>query len=78
MDTQQPDSSWKPLGGTDASLTALAERLYQAAQRGVFEELGIKPPIGRLLGADWWNDSPENGHECQIDLDLLRRSLTTC
>ena len=35
------------------------ETPYQAAQREVFEELGIKPPIGRLLVADWWQDSPE-------------------
>ena len=36
------------------------ETPYQAAQREVYEELGIKPPIGRLLVADWWEDSPEN------------------
>ncbi len=35
------------------------ETPYEAAQREVFEELGIKPPIGRLLVADWWQDSPE-------------------
>lgn len=35
------------------------ETPHQAAQREVFEELGIKPPIGRLLVADWWEDSPE-------------------
>jgi 8-oxo-dGTP pyrophosphatase MutT (NUDIX family) len=39
------------------------ETPYQAAQREVYEELGIKPPIGRLLVADWWEDSPEaNGY----------------
>ena len=36
------------------------ETPYQAAQREVHEELGIKPPIGRLLVADWWQESPEN------------------
>ena len=36
------------------------ETPFQAAQREVFEELGIKPPIGRLLVADWWQESPEN------------------
>ncbi len=35
------------------------ETPYQAAQREVFEELGIKPPIGRLLVTDWRTDSPE-------------------
>lgn len=35
------------------------ETPYEAAQREVFEELGIKPTIGRLLVADWWEDSPE-------------------
>ena len=35
------------------------ETPYQAARREVFEELGIKPSIGRLLVADWWEQSPE-------------------
>jgi ADP-ribose pyrophosphatase YjhB (NUDIX family) len=35
------------------------ETPYQAAQREVYEELAIKPPIGRLLVVDWWEDSPE-------------------
>ena len=35
------------------------ETPYQAAQREVLEELGIKPPIGRLLVVDWWESSPE-------------------
>lgn len=35
------------------------ETPYEAAQREVFEELGIQPQIGRLLVADWWSDSPE-------------------
>ncbi len=35
------------------------ETPYQAAGREVFEELDIRPPIGRLLVADWWEDSPE-------------------
>jgi 8-oxo-dGTP pyrophosphatase MutT (NUDIX family) len=30
-----------------------------AAQREVEEELGIEPPVGRLLVADWWHDSPD-------------------
>lgn len=37
----------------------IGETPYQAAQREVFEELGIKPAIGRLLVTDWWEDSPE-------------------
>ncbi|MEM9564183.1 MAG: NUDIX hydrolase [Actinomycetota bacterium] len=35
------------------------ETPHQAAQREVYEELGIKSPIGGLLVADWWEDSPE-------------------
>jgi len=35
------------------------ETPYQAARREVLEELGIEPPIGRLLVADWWEESPE-------------------
>ena len=35
------------------------ETPHKAAQREVVEELGVKPPIGRLLVADWWEDSPE-------------------
>ena len=31
------------------------EAPHQAAQREVKEELGICPPIGRLLVADWWS-----------------------
>jgi 8-oxo-dGTP diphosphatase len=31
-----------------------------AARREVHEELGINPPIGRLLVADWWHHSPED------------------
>lgn len=30
-----------------------------AAQREVHEELGIKPPVGRLLVADWWHVSTD-------------------
>jgi len=30
-----------------------------AALREVSEELGIVPPIGRLLVADWWNESTD-------------------
>lgn len=30
-----------------------------AAQREVREELGIEPPVGRLLVADWWHDSAD-------------------
>lgn len=32
-----------------------------AARREVREELAIEPPVGRLLVADWWRDSPD-GH----------------
>lgn len=35
------------------------ESPYAAARREVQEELGITPPIGRLLVADWWTDSPD-------------------
>lgn len=31
----------------------------RAAAREVTEEFGISPPVGRLLGADWWPDSPD-------------------
>jgi 8-oxo-dGTP pyrophosphatase MutT (NUDIX family) len=30
-----------------------------AARREVREEIGIEPPVGRLLVADWWSDSPD-------------------
>jgi 8-oxo-dGTP diphosphatase len=30
-----------------------------AADREVREELGIEPPVGRLLVADWWHDSTD-------------------
>lgn len=30
-----------------------------AARREVGEELGIQPPVGRLLVADWWIDSAD-------------------
>lgn len=35
------------------------ETPYQAAEREVLEELGIRPTIGRLLVVDWREDSPE-------------------
>lgn len=35
------------------------ETPFEAVQREVFEELGIKPPIGRLLVVDWRSSSPE-------------------
>jgi 8-oxo-dGTP diphosphatase len=31
-----------------------------AARREVREELGIEPPIGRLLVADWWRNSADD------------------
>ena len=57
-------SSWSSLPTRDyydipGGYVEHGETPYQAAQREVFEELGIKPPIGRLLVADWWQDSPE-------------------
>jgi 8-oxo-dGTP pyrophosphatase MutT (NUDIX family) len=35
------------------------EAPYAAACREVQEELGITPPIGLLLVADWWIDGPD-------------------
>jgi 8-oxo-dGTP diphosphatase len=60
-----------------------AESPSAAARREVHEELGIDPPIGRLLVADWWHDSPEapgdpkllfvfdGGHLPPSQLDLI-------
>ena len=54
-----------------------------AAQREVKEELGIEPPIGRLLVADWWRTSIDDtggpkllfifdgGHLPQAQLDRI-------
>lgn len=54
-----------------------------AAKREVREELGIEPPIGRLLVADWWQDSADDhggpklllvfvgGRLSQSNLDLV-------
>ncbi len=36
-----------------------SETPWMAAKREVKEELGIEPPIGKLLVADWWSESPE-------------------
>jgi len=38
----------------------------EAVRREVFEELGIKPNIGRLLVVDWWSDSPENNGKAKL------------
>lgn len=38
----------------------------QAVRREVFEELGIKPSIGRLLVVDWRSDSPENNGKAKL------------
>jgi 8-oxo-dGTP pyrophosphatase MutT (NUDIX family) len=42
------------------------ETPYRAAQREVYEELGVKPPIGNLLVADWREDSPEANGEAKL------------
>jgi len=59
------------------------ESPWAAAQREVREELGIEPPVGRLLVADWWHDSADGpggpkllfifdgGHLSQAQLDLI-------
>lgn len=59
------------------------ERPSVAAKREVREELGIEPPIGRLLVADWWRVGPDGvdepkllfvfdgGHLPQAQLDLI-------
>jgi 8-oxo-dGTP pyrophosphatase MutT (NUDIX family) len=36
------------------------ETPWEGAAREVEEELGIRPPIGRLLVIDWWRASPES------------------
>ena len=52
------------------------ETPYAGAQREVFEELGIKPQIGRLLVADWWEDSPEAGDMAKLLLVFDGGTLT--
>ncbi len=42
------------------------ENPQAAARREVREELGIQPPVGRLLVADWWTDSTNGQHDARL------------
>lgn len=52
--------SYKDFLDIPGGFVEAGERPKEAARREVREELNIDPPIGRLLVADWWNDSVDS------------------
>lgn len=51
--------SYKDHHDLPGGMAEAGESPREAARREVVEELAIDPPVGRLLVADWWHDSPD-------------------